>query len=105
MHRREFLVGSAAAVTAATLPAAPAPAGPITIPVTNIVWDAITEAEYLSGARDPRCTVLRLDTGELFSWTVNRHHRQFGITLHSYFRGAEHQRSEIVVHDPSLLEA
>lgn len=98
-NRREFMVGSAAIVAAAAMPLVPAMAVPITIPVTDIRWDDVTALEYLSGARDLRCTVRRLDTGELFSWTVNRHDSRFKVTLHTYFAGAGPERSEIVLHD------
>lgn len=105
IDRREFLVGSAALAAAVSLPAVPAL--PLRIPVTDIVWDPITDAEYLSGAKVPRCTVRRLDTGELFSWTVDwRKHDRFAVCLESFHReaGFEFERAEIVIYEPRRSE-
>lgn len=91
MRRREFLIGTAAIAAAAAMPAAILPAGPI--PVTDVVWDAVSEAEYLSGARPLRCTVRRLDNGELFSWTVGRYD-PLRVALTTYYG---QDRAEITI--------
>jgi hypothetical protein len=77
---------------------------PLRIPVADIVWDPITDAEYLSGAKVPRCTVRRLDTGELFSWTVDwrDNSSRFAVCLETFYRdcGFESDRAEIVIYEP-----
>lgn len=95
MRRREFLIGTATIAAASAMPMAIVSAGPITIPVTDVIWDAVSEAEYLSGARPLRCTVRRLDNGELFSWTIGRYDR-LRVALTTY-HGQD--RAEITIMD------